>query len=113
MPFVERGANGLIVAVRDKPSAGATEELPADRQELLAFRGIADEARELREGLGDSDLDVVRVIEDLIEALLRRGLILPTDLPSPALTKITQRRQMRGRLRGLLDSIESGPDNIV
>lgn len=111
MPFVERDANGSIVAVYDRPHAGATEELPADHHELVAFRGPVDETRQLRQGLRDSDLDIARVIEDLIEALLRRGIILPTDLPSRALTKLTQRRQMRGRLRALLDPVENERDN--
>ncbi len=102
MPFVERDTKGLIVAVHNQPRDGVTEELPKGHPEIVAFLGTADEAHGLRAGLADSDLDVVRVIEDLIEALLRRGFIEPADLPSPALKKITQRREMRSRLRGLL-----------
>lgn len=113
MPFVERDSNGSIVAVHDRPFAGATEELPADHHELAAFQSAGEEARLLRDGLSDSDLDIVRVIEDLIEALLRRGLLLPTDLPSPALTKITQRREMRGRLHALLDPLANERDYLV
>jgi hypothetical protein len=113
MPFVERNANGSIVAVHDRPLTGATEELPADHRELVAFHGTVEETRRLREGLSESDLDIARVIEDLIEALLRRGLILPTDLPSPALTKITQRRQMRSRLRALLDPAENERNHLT
>lgn len=113
MPFVERDASGAIVAVHDKPLGGATEELPADHREIKAFRGATDEVQMLREGLIDSDLDVARVIEDLIEALLRRGLIQPTDLPSPALSKITQRREMRGRLRSLLEPFANERDDVI
>ncbi len=113
MPFVERDARGAIVAVHDRPFAGATEELPADHQELAAFQGAIDETRQLRDGLSDSDLDIARVIEDLIDALLRRGLLQPSDLPSPALTKLTQRREMRGRLRTLLDPIENERDTLI
>ena len=112
MPFVERDMNGSITAVHDRPFAGATEELPADHDDLVAFQGSLDETRLLRKGLRESDLDVTRVIEDLIEALLRRGFILPTDLPSPALTKITQRREMRGKIRALLDPVEYEHDYL-
>lgn len=55
MPFVERNAQGPIVAVHDRPVASAAEELPADHHEILAFRGLIDEATVLRDGLSGTD----------------------------------------------------------
>ncbi len=113
MPFVKRDAKGSIIAVHDRPIDGAAEELPADHPEVKAFRGVLEEAAVLREGLSGTDFEVARVIEDVVDALLRRGLLQPDDLPSPALMKITQRREMRGRLRSLIDVSESEHDRLI
>lgn len=48
--------------------------------------------------LSSSDADFARVTEDLIDILLRRGVIQFTDLPEAVQTKLLQRRQARTTL---------------
>lgn len=43
----------------------------------------------------DSDLGMVRVIEDIIEVLEKKGLISLDELPEAAQKKILERRKMR------------------
>lgn len=95
MPFVERDASNRIVAVYSEPRANAGEELPADALELAEFLGAASEARRALTAL---DAELVRVIEDVIDVLIGKGLILPTDLPSAVQEKLSERRQVRERI---------------
>ncbi|QEA12464.1 hypothetical protein [Comamonas flocculans] len=51
------------------------------------------------------DADFIRVLEDLVDALLANGTLRLTDLPPQALAKLDQRRRARERLRNSLDLI--------
>jgi hypothetical protein len=52
------------------------------------------------------DADFIRVLEDLIEALLANGTLRLTDLPPRALEKLSQRKRVRQRVRNSLDLID-------
>lgn len=56
--------------------------------------------------LARMDAEFIRVLEDLIDALVAKGVINLTDLPPQALEKLNQRRRVRRRLRGALDLIQ-------
>lgn len=56
------------------------------------------------------DEDFIRVLEDVIDALLSNGALRLTDLPPQALEKLNQRKQQRERLRNSLDLL---PDDDV
>jgi len=62
--------------------------------------------------LARMDVDFIRVLEDLIDILVAKGVINLTDLPPQALDKLSQRRRVRRRLRDALDLIE-GDDDIL
>lgn len=96
MPYVTRDAQGLINSVSMGPSAGATE-LPADSPELVEFM-----SKVMGQGtLLQSDLRLVRVLEDLINLLIDREVIRFTDLPLAAQEKLMERRSMRQSMGGL------------
>lgn len=59
-----------------------------------------------RRELSALDADFIRVLEDLIEALLANGTLRLTDLPPQALEKLNQRKRVRERVRGSLDLID-------
>ena len=48
--------------------------------------------------LSPSDTETIRVIEDLVDLLIEKKLILLTDLPAAAQKKLSERRQIRGDL---------------
>ncbi len=52
------------------------------------------------------DVDFIRVLEDLIDALVANGALRLTDLPTEALEKLNQRKRARQRLRDSLDLID-------
>lgn len=51
--------------------------------------------------LSATDLGLIRVLEDVIDLLIERGVIRFTDLPAAAQTKLLERRSMRASLRKL------------
>jgi len=53
------------------------------------------------DGLNESDLPFVRVLEDVIDLLIDKSLIRFTDLPLAAQNKLLQRRSTRERRQGL------------
>ncbi|MBR9971209.1 hypothetical protein [Magnetospirillum sulfuroxidans] len=102
MPYVSRGDDGRIVALSEYPFADQDEDLPPDHPEVLDFVGRVVALRE--DGVGDpfleADLDFIRVAEDLIEALIRKGVLTLADLPEEAQDKLMARRALRHSLGG-------------
>lgn len=103
MPFVKRDADGRIVALHETAEPGFVEELPASDMELQAYLSRYQAGEEI---LSNTDLDFVRVLEDLVDVLIAKGVILFTDLPPSAQDKITRRQQLRRRLGDDLNLIE-------
>jgi len=56
--------------------------------------------------LSEMDADFIRVLEDLIDALMANGTLRVTDLPPEALAKLNRRKDARARLRDSLDLID-------
>lgn len=66
-------------------------------------------APEQQRELSALDADFIRVLEDLIDALLANGTLRLTDLPPRALEKLQQRKRVRQRLQNSLDLIDDDP----
>ena len=76
-----------------------------EEQQLLELRGEKESLQRLQ----GSDADMIRVLEDLIEVLLQRGVIRITDLPEAAVAKLNSRSAERAKLSelsGLIDQDE-------
>jgi hypothetical protein len=114
MPFVRRDAEGYIDAVFEAPEGEAQEELASEDPEVLEFLGLdLGEAAKADEWL-KSDLALARVIEDLINIMIDKGLIAFTDLPTGAQEKLIQRSNLRSELSYVasLFTSEEGDDYI-
>lgn len=61
-----------------------------------------------QQALADSDSGLARVTEDLIDILIRRGVIQFTDFPPAAQAKLLQRRQTRVTLSKRLKLLDEG-----
>ncbi len=99
MPYIKRGEQGRVVAVSLEPAPGFDEEVAANAPELATF--VAMPAASLDE----TDQDFVRVLEDVVQLLIDKGIILFTDLPQSAQEKIMRRQQLRSELGERLDLI--------
>ncbi len=101
MPYITRDQDGHIVAVHATQSTEATEALAPDSPELRAFLGGTGDPVEIQDALVASDLELVRVLEDLIGVLIDKRIIMLTDLPKAAQQKLARRYKLRSRLGDL------------
>ena len=94
MPFVLLNEDNHIVAVHTENVDGAVEVAPDDPalREFI-YRNHPEAAK--REELVKSDLALARVMEDLIDVLIEKGLIMFTDFPAGAQKKLLERRGFR------------------
>jgi hypothetical protein len=90
MFHVLRDASGQISSLHRDPVAGS-HMLPADHPEVIAF--IGSESEQLQ--FAHMDASLVRVVEDLIDALIRRNVLCITDLPMEAQLKLFDRKHFR------------------
>ena len=89
MLYIKRDAWGNLQQVEAAPFEGMDGELAADSQEAQAwYANQAVESSLLQ--LKQSDLDMIRVLEDLITVLIRNGVVRITDLPEAAQTWFKQ-----------------------
>ena len=101
MPYVTRDQNGRIAAVHATQSAEATEKLAPGDPELMEFLGRTGASVGLQSALLTSDLELVRVLEDLIAVLIDKRIIMLTDLPKAAQQKLAHRYDLRSQLADL------------
>jgi DNA-binding LacI/PurR family transcriptional regulator len=100
MLYANRGADGVIVSISRQPQAGAQVVSESDPEVKAFIAGDADAP-----SFDSIDADFVRVIEDVIDTLIKTQVIRLTDLPEAAQRKLNQRKGMRSRLHGALDLI--------
>lgn len=108
MLYVSRDKSGLISGIFLSPNPEATEFLPDEHPDVLQFFG-----GELPEGLKhhalmdltQSDIGFIRVIEDVVDILIKKNILTFTDLPEKVREKILSRKDARGRLAGSNDLV--------
>ena len=98
MLYVERDNDGNIIALHDKPENGADEQKSITDKEIIEFLNRSADSEPWTELLSLSDLGTVRILEDLIDLLIRKNIILFTELPEAAQAKINERKQIRQKL---------------
>lgn len=99
MPFVKRDQAGTITAIFNQPMTDGMDELAADDPELLAFLNSdgGNRGPDAKLDLSESDIGMVRVLEDLINLLIDKGVIRITDLPEAAQQKLLERGALRSK----------------
>ncbi len=97
MLYAERDKDGKIIAVRHTADEKATEPVSGINEELMEFFKKINKDP-WTEMLSASDLGVIRVVEDLIDLLIRKNIILFTELPPEAQRKIKTRKQIRRKI---------------
>ena len=95
MPFIKRDENGAISAVYSVATEEGLEEVISADPELLNFLHGGDADAEARRNMLESDLGLIRVLEDLVSVLIENGTIRYTDLPEKAQEKLLARSGLR------------------
>ena len=94
MPFIRRNASGAIDSLHRRDEGGC-EFVPDDHPDVRAFLGAAAPSHD--QNFATLDADFIRVIEDVIDALISKNVINITDLPVEAQTKLFGRKGYRQR----------------
>lgn len=85
MPYIRTDNSGNVISLHRDPSGDAAEPVAAGDPRVAEFLG--------REVVGPNgeflslDLDLIRVLEDLVDVLIERNVITFTDLPAAAQEK--------------------------
>ena len=94
MPYIRRNADASIESLHRHAEQNDQEFLDGDHAEVQAF---VERAATGSEDFSSLDADFVRVIEDVIDALLSKNVINATDLPAEAQAKLFARKSFRDR----------------
>jgi len=78
MPYITRDSDGRINGLSEEGDASLGEKLE------LTDPAVQEYLEGARNQLSSTDADTIRVIEDLVDVLIQKKLILLTDLPAPA-----------------------------
>src|SRR3546814_15384841 len=108
---------GLICEVQERETQSSCEQVPLDDPELLAYlSGPSDDGRggaEIRAELEASDLEFVRVIEDVITVLIDKRVFMLTDLPAAAQQQLARRYHLRSTLAALSGIVSDSEDTLL
>jgi hypothetical protein len=107
MAYIKRNEFGKIIAIASEYMEGFVEVSDVDRDELESA-GID---MVLQDGsLAKSDIEFVRVIEDVIELLMAKNLIQFTELPQASQQKMLRRQKKRENFSRSLNLLETSED---
>lgn len=110
MPYVSRDASGRVSGIFLRTHPEAAEFLPGDHADIVLFFGGVLPGNLGNHALMDltySDIEFIRVIEDVIDVLIDKKLLIFTDLPDKVCEKILSRKDARDRLAGSNDLVGS------
>ena len=91
MPYLRRDADGSITSLHRRAEPEAADFLPDDDAEVQAF--VGNEGMDQR--FARLDAGFIRVLEDLIDVLIRAKVMNLTDLPVEAQRKLNSRKDQR------------------
>tara|TARA_Y100000813_G_scaffold188440_1_gene162675 strand:+ start:278 stop:664 length:387 start_codon:yes stop_codon:yes gene_type:complete len=103
MPYVVRDGEGNVRAVFDTPVDGA-EEVAPDDPGLAEFVNQNAQTGMVLDEWVQSDLSLARVVEDLVDILIDKGVFMFNELPSGAQKKLNTRRGRRKEM-DLMESL--------
>ncbi|NIC04218.1 tryptophan synthase subunit beta like protein [Billgrantia bachuensis] len=108
--YIKRNESGQVVQVSREATAECREFVPPSSPELQSFVSEEGDAENL--ALSKSDLAFVRVLEDVINVLMDKGVLSFTDLPEPAQQKLMERQSLRKRRNSVGLMSDSDDDTI-
>ncbi|CAM3477342.1 hypothetical protein [Parendozoicomonas haliclonae] len=95
-----RDESGNLVAIGEAQVSPEWQPIDEVSDETRAFLARQQASQIEANALQDSDLQFIRVLDDVIELLIEKQMIQFTELPQPAQDKLLKRRWYRQQLRG-------------
>ena len=99
MLYAIRNSDGRIVGLSETAQPDS-EPVDLYHPEVRAFLSVEDDNFSPDTYLDQSDQGITRIIEDLIEVLIDKNLIIFTDLPDGAQRKLLTRKLARRMIQG-------------
>jgi len=106
MTYILKNDDGKVIASSNEP-IGVSNWQIADEKDP-AYIEYLDSELAKQDPFRESDIQLARVLEDLIEILMSRNLVSFTDFPSAAQKRLNERQKMRHRNR--LSLLDDGDD---
>ena len=94
MLYATRNTDGKITGITDTPSADA-EAIDQNHQDVKEFFSFHDDDFTPDSFFDESDIAIARILDDLVDLLVRKNVIMFTELPSEAQKKLLSRRLVR------------------
>ena len=109
MAYILRNAQGNIIAVSAENLDGDWQYIAEDSNEYMEYleNSLAKNSK-----FRESDIQLARVLEDLISMLIDRNLIRFTDFPAAAQKRLIDRQSMRKKTQ-LSSILEDSPDSLI
>ncbi|MFU8789646.1 MAG: hypothetical protein ACNA7G_11500 [Methylobacter sp.] len=112
MPYALQDDAGKILALYDRPEDMNAHWLDDDAPAVVSFKqGLLESAKTAKQ-LAASDMELIRVLEDVVELLIKKQIFVFTDLPEFAQAKLSKRQKMRSDMVSLTSLIGNDDDGI-
>ncbi len=98
MIYVKRSTSGEITAIDFSPEPGFEQSNLFDPEVSAFLQSSAEDSQLIKDVLDRVDMEMGRVLEDLIDVLVDKGVMNFTDLPEPVQNKLLFKKTIRNSL---------------
>lgn len=112
MLYATRNSEGKISGITDIPSSTA-EAIDKNHPDVREFFSTHYEDFSPDSFLDESDVAVTRILDDLVDLLVQKNVIMFTELPSAAQKKLLSRRLVRKLLNSQSDPVAETNDSFL
>lgn len=104
MPYIKRNDDHSIHSIAQHKDNDHQEYLAATASDVVNFLSNQKEVDLSKHALAESDKEIARITEDLINLLISKNVILFTELPDAVQQKLLGREKLRSSLNGVMDN---------
>lgn len=97
MLYAERGSNGKVKGISNTQTN--TDQSPISEAELVEFLSESTDIASFERLLNLLDTSTIRVLEDLIDLLTKKNVIMFSELPLQAQRKLGERKLIRTQMQ--------------
>ena len=106
MPYISRNSEGEIIALHQSPPTEDSMWVEIGEPEVVKFLQQIETLDQAKLILTNTDYEMVRVIEDLVDLLIDKQLFTFTELPEAVQQKLGARKNLRKEMQVLGNLID-------
>ena len=111
MPYVSRNSEGDIVEIHNSPPEENSQWVEMNHPEVVQFLSQIETLDQAKSVLSSTDYEMIRIIEDLVDLLVVKQVIIFTELPVIVQEKLGVRKKLRKDMATLENLI--GDENKI